>query len=446
MGDADTIAAIATASGRGGIGVVRVSGRDLRPLCLGILGLEPSSRKATLCAFRDAAGESIDTGIALLFPGPHSFTGETVLELQGHGGPIVLHLLLERCVELGARLAQPGEFTRRAYLNDKLDLAQAEAVADLIDATTVQAARSAHRSLRGEFSQRIHQIQHELTTLRMLVEATLDFPEEEIEFLERADAMGKLERLRSNVRAVLETARQGQLLREGIRVVLAGRPNVGKSSLINRLSGDDVAIVTEHPGTTRDLIRQYLQIRGVPVHLVDSAGLRETTDPVERIGIDRTWREIAVADVVILVIDAESAQSVSDREIERQIPSGIPRIRVHNKIDLIGRTPGIDRRDGETEVWLSARTGAGMNLLTDQLLAIVGWTDLGESTCIARARHVHALSEAAEHLGGATDALHTLDVLAEELRLCQRALSRITGEVTADELLGEIFSRFCIGK
>jgi len=448
MGDADTIAAIATAPGRGGIGVVRVSGEDLTGLCRGIVGRDLRARSATLCEFRDASGQAIDTGIALFFPAPHSFTGETVLELQGHGGPVVLQLLLSRCVELGARLAQPGEFTRRAFLNDKLDLTQAEAVADLIDATTAQAARSAQRSLQGEFSRKIGELQSALGRLRMLVEATLDFPEEEIDFLEAADARGQIAGIVDALDSVLMTARQGQLLRDGIRVILAGRPNVGKSSLLNRLSGDDVSIVTEHPGTTRDLIRRDLQVRGIPVHLVDSAGLRETADPVERIGIERTWREISGADVVVLVKDAVETETEGDRLIEGRLPAGVPVIRVFNKVDLSGHMVEGEVADGEHRVWLSARTGAGIDLLFDALLAVAGWRQGGETICIARARHVHALQGCREHLALAASTLSStsLDILAEELRLAQGQLSEITGRVTADALLGEIFSSFCIGK
>ncbi len=439
----DLIAAVATAPGRGGIGVVRVSGMDLTPVIRGVLGRNLEPRLATYGRFLDARGEALDEGIALYFPAPHSFTGEDVLELQGHGGPVVLGLVLARCLELGARLAEPGEFSRRAFLNDKLDLAQAEAIADLIDAQSREAARSAMRSLSGEFSHEVQALVEGLTRLRMLVEATLDFPEEEIDFLRQADAEGQLDAVESRVGAVLERARQGALLREGFTVVLIGQPNVGKSSLLNRLAGYEAAIVTEIPGTTRDTVREAIQIEGVPIHVVDTAGLRHTEDPVESLGIARTWAAAEGADAALLLVDA--AHGVGEREaaILARLPQ-IPLLTVHNKIDLTGEPPRLSE-DG-LELWLSARSGEGMELLGGRLLELAGWKAAGEGAYMARARHLEALCEAASHLRRARERTAQLELLAEELRLAQEALSSITGEFTPDDLLGAIFSQFCIGK
>src|SRR5574340_1223181 len=369
------IAAIATAPGRGGVGVVRVSGSDISPFAIGLLGRLPPPRQATFARFTAADGGTLDEGIALYFAAPHSFTGEHVLELQGHGGPIVLNLILQRCIELGARLAEPGEFTRRAYLNGKLDLAQAEAVADLIDA-----ARSAMRSLSGAFSERIGELVEALTRLRMLVEATLDFPEEEINFLRDADAFGRLDAIDGKLQAVRAQAKQGALLREGLTVVLIGQPNVGKSSLLNRLAGFEAAIVTEIAGTTRDTVREAIQIRGVPLHIIDTAGLRDTDDPVEQLGIARTWAAVEKADVALLLVDA--AHGPGDREgvILQRLPQ-MARLTIHNKIDVTSEAP----RAAGDEVWLSAKTGAGVDLLRDKLLESAGWQAAGEGTFIARA-------------------------------------------------------------
>ena len=437
----DLIAAIATAPGRGGVGVVRVSGEDVSTLALAILGRIPTPRHATFGLFLDADGSTLDEGIALYFVSPHSFTGEAVLELQGHGGPQVLNLILQRCVALGARLAEPGEFTRRAYLNGKLDLAQAEAVADLIDAQSVAAARSAVRSLSGEFSQRITALVDELIRLRMLVEATLDFPDEEIDFLQQADAFGRLDRLGASLQAVRAAATQGALLREGLTVVLIGQPNVGKSSLLNRLAGYEAAIVTATAGTTRDTVREAIQIEGVPLHIVDTAGLRDTEDAVEQMGIARTWEAVAKADVALLLVDTAHGLSAHEAATLARLPP-IPRLTVHNKIDVSGETA---RVDGDA-VWLSAKTGAGVDLLQQKLLALVGWQAAGEGALMARTRHLQALQRAAAHLLQARETAAQLELFAEELRLAQAALSEITGAFSADDLLGEIFSRFCIGK
>jgi tRNA modification GTPase len=443
---ADTIAAIATAPGRAGIGVVRVSGPRLERFAAGLLGRPAQPRLATRATFRDAAGAAIDDGLALYFPAPHSYTGEDVLELQGHGGPVVLQMVLRRCLELGARLAEPGEFTRRAFLNDKLDLAQAEAVADVIEAATETAARGAVRSLQGEFSRTVHALVDELIELRALVEATLDFPEEEVDPLDRADARGRLERLRAALARTLDRAQQGSLLRTGLHVVIAGQPNVGKSSLLNRLAGEELAIVTPIPGTTRDTIRQAIQLEGVPLHLVDTAGLRDTTDEVERLGIARTWVEIEQADLLLLIVDAAAGVTAADEAIVARLPARLPRVVVHNKIDLIGEATRVVPDADATAVHLSARTGAGVDLLRAHLLERAGWHPAEESPFIARERHLVCLRRAAERLDAASAQAQASELLAEELRLAQGELNAITGEFTADDLLGEIFARFCIGK
>ncbi|WP_341676970.1 tRNA uridine-5-carboxymethylaminomethyl(34) synthesis GTPase MnmE [Niveibacterium sp. SC-1] len=444
----DAIAAIATAPGRGGIGVVRISGKTLAPLAVALSGRQARPRQAELVKFLDAEGRPIDAGLLLFFPAPHSYTGEDVIELQGHGGPVVMRMLLARCLELGARLARPGEFTERAFLNDKLDLAQAEAVADLIDADTTVAARSALRSLDGAFSRQIHAWREKLIELRMLVEATLDFPEEEIDFLKAAKAFERLDVLGNDLDALLAQAKQGSLLRSGLQVVLAGQPNVGKSSLLNQLSGQDRAIVTEVAGTTRDVLREMIQIEGIPLHIIDTAGLRETEDTVERIGIARSWQEIERADVVLRLVDARVGITAEDHAIDARLPEGVPVIWVFNKIDLASGQARTERVESVVQVHLSAQTGEGVSLLREELLRIAGWEAHGEEVFLARERHLEALREAREKI---TDALlraeeGSLDLMAEELRLGQEAVNRITGEFGADDLLGVIFSRFCIGK
>jgi tRNA modification GTPase len=392
----------------------------------------------------------IDEGIALYFPGPHSYSGEDVLELQGHGGPVVLQMILRRCLVAGKaqglRIAEPGEFTRRAFLNDKIDLLQAEAVADLIEASTEAAARSAQASLHGAFSEAVQSLVGALTKLRLLVEATLDFPEEEIEFLKSSDALGQLERIRQELRSVLERTRQGALLRDGVKVVLAGRPNVGKSSLLNALAGAEVAIVTAIPGTTRDRIAQAIQIEGVALHIIDTAGLRATSDPIEIIGIERSWREIEGADIILNLRDAREPQMAEDFEIASRFPPSVPLRSIFNKIDLTGESARIDGQS----VYVSALTGAGMDLLRQEILRLAGWQALGETAFLGRQRHLEALQAADLHLGRAAahagESDRALDLYAEELRLAQEELGQITGELTSDELLGEIFGRFCIGK
>lgn len=443
---ADTIAAIATAPGSGGIGVVRISGEACRQIAEAILGHCPVPRHAAYLDFNEADGSLIDRGIAIYYAAPHSYTGEDVLELQAHGGPALMQLLLKRCLALGARQAMPGEFTRRAYLNDKLDLAQAEAVIDVINASTEAAARSAVRSLSGEFSAYIQALLGRLIELRMYVEACLDFPEEEIDFISQGRVAEKLSVLQQELQRVFQSAKQGNLLREGIQVVLIGQPNVGKSSLMNRLAGEDVAIVTSIAGTTRDVIRSTIQLNGVPLHIIDTAGLRETADEVEKQGIARTWRALENADVALLLVDAAHGIGETEKSILARLPAFLPKINVHNKIDLSAEIPKKEVRGGETHIYLSAKHGQGISLLIDHLLDLAGWQPGGEGVFMARTRHLQALQEVRQHLQTAVERLGQAELVAEELRLAQEALSQITGEFTPDDLLGEIFSKFCIGK
>jgi tRNA modification GTPase len=469
----DPIIAIATAPGRGAVGIVRVSGPQLKTWADGMCGKTLVPRQAHYLPFNDAQGEPIDQGLALFFPGPNSYTGEDVLELQAHGGPVVLQLLVARCMEAasqlnastgqpmlpGLRLAQPGEFTQRAFLNDKIDLAQAEAIADLIDASTGAAARSASRSLAGDFSKEIHVLRDNLVHLRMLVEATLDFPEEEIDFLQKADAQGQLDRLQSQLGKVLERTQQGALLREGIKVVIAGQPNAGKSSLLNALAGAELAIVTPIAGTTRDVVQQTIQIEGVPVHIIDTAGLREGEgiDEVEQIGIQRAWDQIAAADAVLFLHDLTRHQlpayAAADQKIQNvlndKLPSTVALINVWNKCDVADIKANVANKTTQ-DIDLSAKTGQGIDVLRTQLLSAAGWHPANEGLYLARERHVQALKRVQSHLEFADAHLRAqaqlLDLLAEELRLSQTALNEITGEFSADDLLGVIFSSFCIGK
>ena len=481
----DPIVAIATPPGRGAVGIVRVSGKAIAPLVRSVCGRDLKPREATYLPFLDGKNEAIDHGLALYFPAPHSFTGEDVLELQAHGGPVVMQLLLARCLEAGAeidattqqprlaalRVAQPGEFTQRAFLNDKMDLAQAEAVADLIDASTEAAARGATRSLSGEFSKEIHSLRDALIHLRMLVEATLDFPEEEIDFLQKADAAGQLTRLQATLARVMQRAGQGALLREGIKVVIAGQPNAGKSSLLNALAGAELAIVTPIAGTTRDKVQQTIQIDGVPLHIIDTAGLRHSEDEVEKIGIARAWAEIENADAVLFLHDlvrwndaVESASyQTADAAIAAQLvsllPKRVPVIQVWNKVDAVQpqQAAVAIQTDVEAEtvnitrnIAISAKNGQGLETLRRTLLQVAGWQPAAEGVYIARERHVQALRQVSAHLDMAESQLkaqsQALDLLAEELRLAQGALADITGEFTSDDLLGVIFSKFCIGK
>ncbi len=492
----DPIAAIATAPGRGSVGIVRISAASVEPVIAALCNKTLKPREATYLPLRAADGSAIDHGLAIHFPAPHSYTGEDVLELQAHGGPVVLQLLLARCLEAmpGMRVARPGEFTERAFLNDKMDLAQAEAIADLIDASTEAAARSASRSLAGEFSAEIHTLRDALIHLRMLVEATLDFPEEEIDFLQKADAVGQLARLKDMLAAVMRRAQQGALLREGIKVVIAGQPNAGKSSLLNAMAGAELAIVTPIAGTTRDVVTQTIQIEGVPVHVIDTAGLRDSEDEVEKIGIARAWGQIAAADAVLFLHDLTrtaspdytAADAVIASELQRQLPPGVPVLDVWNKADVasaesasleVGSFPlwgkagmGASSADpllsqavpppqpsprgggshSQSQMALSAKTGAGLDELRRKLLDIAGWQSAPEGVYMARERHVQALRRVSGHLDEAAAHMaakaQSLDLLAEELRLSQNALNEITGEFTSDDLLGVIFSSFCIGK
>ncbi len=459
----DPILAIATAPGRGAVGIVRVSGKQLQALIQALFGRSLNAREATYLPFSDVAGNPIDKGLAIYFPAPHSFTGEDVLELQAHGGPVVLQLLLARCLGAaqgiandapvlpGLRLAAAGEFSERAFLNDKIDLAQAEAIADLIDASTEAAARSAAQSLSGAFSKEIHALRDAIIRLRMLVEATLDFPEEEIDFLQKADAKGQLERIQTSVQAVFARAAQGVLLREGIQVVIAGQPNAGKSSLLNALAGAELAIVTPIAGTTRDRVQETIQIEGVPIHVIDTAGLRDSVDQVEKIGIARAWEAIAAADVVLFLHDLtridQADYRAGDAEIAatllQKLPSGVPVMDIWNKADAADAS-------SEKGITLSAKTGLGLDALRHALLQAAGWQAPAGGSLMARERHIQALRRvenhcqmAAQHLASQAQAL---DLLAEELRLAQGALSDITGEFSSDDLLGVIFSQFCIGK
>lgn len=442
----DTIAAIATASGAGGIGIVRVSGPAASSIAASILGACPAPRFAAYLPFKLENGEPIDRGIAIFYPNPHSYTGEDVLELQAHGGIALMQLLLARCISLGARQAEPGEFTRRAYLNEKIDLAQAEAVADVINAATVEAAKSAARSLSGEFSQTINALLGKLIELRMFVEACLDFPEEEIDFITQGRVAEKLEAIIVALSAVFAKAKQGSLLREGINVVLVGQPNVGKSSLMNALAGEEIAIVTAIAGTTRDTIKNAIQINGVPLHVIDTAGLRETEDEVEKFGIARTWASLQTANIALLLVDAAHGITETEKSILARLPQEIAKIWVHNKIDVSRETPKLEEIAHETHIHLSAKTGDGLALLKAQLLKLAGYQAAGEGVFMARARHLEALQSVKVHLQEAHAQLSSSELIAEELRLAQEALSSITGEFTPDDLLGEIFSKFCIGK
>ncbi|WON76943.1 tRNA uridine-5-carboxymethylaminomethyl(34) synthesis GTPase MnmE [Serratia sp. UGAL515B_01] len=454
MKTTDTIAALATPPGRGGVGILRISGRGAKEVALSVLGKLPKPRYADYLAFRDNEGNTLDQGIALWFPGPNSFTGEDVLELQGHGGPVTLDLLLKRVLTLpGVRIARPGEFSERAFLNDKLDLAQAEAIADLIDASSEQAARSAVNSLQGAFSTRIHQLVEALTHLRIYVEAAIDFPDEEIDFLSDGKIESQLNDVMASLDCVRSEARQGSLLREGMKVVIAGRPNAGKSSLLNALAGREAAIVTDIAGTTRDVLREHIHIDGMPLHIIDTAGLRDASDEVERIGIERAWKEIEQADRVLFMVDGTTTTATEPGEIwpefMARLPNNLPVTVVRNKADITAETQGLTEVNGHSLIRLSARTGEGIDQLRDHLKQSMGFTSNMEGGFLARRRHLQALEQAANHLDQGKEQLvsaYAGELLAEELRLAQQALSEITGEFTSDDLLGRIFSSFCIGK
>jgi len=444
---ADTICAIATAAGTGGLGIVRVSGSDVPQISKELLGRELEARYATLANFTDARGEIIDTGIALFFPAPNSFTGEHVLELQGHGGAFILQQLLQRVLQLGARIARPGEFSERAFLNDKLDLVQAEAIADLIESGSDAAARAAQRSLQGVFSSRVYELQQELTSIRVFVEAAIDFPEEEIDFLAESDVLDHVANASGRLAGLLADARQGRLLRDGIVLAIIGRPNAGKSSLLNVLSGQESAIVTDIPGTTRDVLREQIDLDGIPVHLADTAGIRETSDVIEAEGVRRARQALESADIVLMVLDA-SENSGLDERLAAEIPAGVKAIAVANKVDLLLPDQPVGGYDDDV-VWISAKTGQGMDQLRNRIRAIVGASDQVEGSFSARQRHIDALRRTARHLNEGSAAMKEFaagELLAEELRLAQQALGEITGEMLPDDLLGEIFSSFCIGK
>lgn len=445
----ETIAAVATPPGRGGIGIVRVSGTAVRAMAVALLGRLPPPRHAKYAAFRDAAGAALDRGIALWFPAPHSYTGEDVLELHGHGGPVVLDMLLKRVVELGARLARPGEFSERAFLNGKLDLAQAEAVADLIESSSESAARSALRSLDGKFSQQLHALVERLVELRTFVEAAIDFPEEEIDFLADITLARNVRALIQDLERVRDTAHQGRLLHDGITIVLAGPPNAGKSSLLNRLAQTDAAIVSEIPGTTRDVLRERIAIDGLPLHVLDTAGLRESGDAIEIEGVRRAQAAMTSADRILLVIDDTVADPSAVQRLLAQLPAHPAHTLIRNKIDLSGRPSGEQAGDNGVELALSAKTGAGLEALRAHLKACMGFRAPDAGTFSARRRHLDAIERALTHVVAGSQQLERAragELLAEELRLAQRALGEITGEFTSEDLLGRIFASFCIGK
>lgn len=444
----DTIAALATAPGRGGVGIIRVSGARAAEVAEAILGRLPPPRYAEYLPFRDEQAVTLDEGIALYFVAPNSFTGEDVLELQGHGGPVVMDLLLQRVLSLGVRMAQPGEFSQRAYLNDKLDLAQAEAIADLIDASSVQAARSALRSLQGEFSNKVNALVEQLILLRMYVEAAIDFPEEEIDFLADAKIGQDLESICQQHTEIMQQAQQGSIIREGMRVVIVGRPNAGKSSLLNALAGRESAIVTDIPGTTRDVLREQIHIDGMPLHIIDTAGLRESVDKVEQIGIQRAWSEMEQADRILMVVDDQAGLGIEEQKLMSQLPASVGVTLVRNKIDLSGSDVGSEETESFFQLALSAQTGMGLDLLVEHLKHCIGYQTAGEGSFMARRRHLDALHRAEAYLQSATHQLSVGagELLAEELRQAQQALSEITGEFSSDDLLGRIFSSFCIGK
>lgn len=443
-----TIAAIATAHGRGGVGIVRVSGNEVQNIAKAILRQLPLPRVATLLPFLDAEQAPIDDGIALYFPNPHSFTGEDVLELQGHGGPVVLDMLLKRCLELGAEIAKPGEFSERAFLNDKLDLAQAEAIADLIESSSEQAARSAVRSLQGEFSRQINILLESLIQLRMYIEAALDFPEEEIDFLADSLVTDKINHVKEYITTLRASAKQGSLLRDGMQLVIAGRPNAGKSSLLNALSGQDTAIVTDIAGTTRDILKESINLDGMPLHIIDTAGLRDSDDPVEKIGIERAWQQIKQADLIILLIDGSIGYQEAEKVIAQNLPNNIPVLKVINKIDLVD-TKTVQAEELHDSITISAKHQQGIEQLRNTLKQQMGYNGGEESNFIARRRHLRALEETQDAIERGSIQLEQFnagELLAEELRLAQQSLGSITGAFTADDLLGEIFSSFCIGK
>ncbi len=449
MIDPDTIAAVATPPGRGGIGIVRISGAGAAAITRSIIGSLPLARRAHFATFRAAQEDIIDVGLALYFPAPHSFTGEDVLELQGHGGPVVMDQLLKRVLELGARLARPGEFSQRAFLNGKIDLAEAEAIADLIDSSSEHAARLAVRSLQGEFSQHVQALLQQLIQLRAYVESAIDFPEEEIDFLSEGQVGLRLQKVMAQLQATLNSARQGRLVREGMTVVIVGQPNAGKSTLLNALAGHDLAIVTPIPGTTRDVLRAEINLDGLPLHIIDTAGLRDSVDPVEQEGMRRAWQQIEQADHILLLLDDRVGYTDIDRALVARMPAAAQLTFVFNKADLTGRPVGLTRENNQAHLALSAKTNQGMDALRQHLKAAIGYHGSNDGAFMARRRHVDALQRALDALSKGAAQLQQRnagELLAEDLRLAQQHLGSITGEFTSDDLLGEIFASFCIGK
>lgn len=447
--ESDTIAALATPPGRGGVGIIRISGKKTRAVAQALLNKVPEARLAEYLPFYDENRQVIDTGLAIYFPSPNSFTGEDVLELHGHGGTVIMDLLLKEVLKQQVRIALPGEFSQRAFLNDKIDLAQAEAIADLIEAGSEQAARSATRSLQGVFSDWVHSTVEQLISLRIYVEAAIDFPEEEIDFLADERVSEELDYLLDELQRVISMAHQGQLLREGMRVVLAGQPNTGKSSLLNALAGRESAIVTDIPGTTRDVLREEINIDGLPLHIIDTAGLRESEDAVEQEGMRRTWQEIEQADCVLLMVDDRQGFTVQDQAILDQLPGHLPVTQIYNKIDLSQHKPKLVNRENQTDIWLSAKNSSGIELLRDHLKSVVGYQNMGEGNFMARRRHLDALEKALQFVSKGKEQLSEYragELLAEDLRQAQNCLNEITGEFGSDDLLGRIFSSFCIGK
>ena len=448
LNESSTIAAISTAQGIGGIGVVRLSGKDALKIAKKICNIDLTPRKAYTCSFKDKKNTTLDQGIAIHFSSPASFTGEDIVELQGHGGNVVLNLILNACISHGAELAPPGEFTKRAFLNNKIDLSQAESVADLINASTEAAAKSAVNSLRGVFSNKINSLLKNLIELRVFVEACLDFPEEDINFINEGNVNKKLESLKKSVIAILDAARQGQILRDGVKVVLIGQPNVGKSSLMNLLANESKAIVTEIPGTTRDPIKSYITIKGVPIHLVDTAGLRETDDIVEKLGIEKTWEAIHEADITLILDDVTDASQNFEDKFKKKLPKG-QSIIIKNKIDLLKQKPSINYENDVPHIFISAKKGDGIQLLEKEILKIVGKdhkVSHKEDIFMARSRHLDALNKVHGAINKAIKNLEAPELVAEELMIAQKSLSQITGEFSSDDLLGQIFSQFCIGK
>lgn len=444
----DTIAAQATPIGRGGVGIIRVSGPLSAEIACAMLGQCPEPRSAKYLPFRDKGGDVIDAGLALYFKAPHSFTGEDVLELQGHGGPVVMDMILRTTISHGARLARPGEFSERAFLNNKLDLAQAEAIADLIDAGSEQAARSAIRSLQGEFSEAIHELVRQVTELRMFVEACMDFPEEEIDFLSEGHVTDRILVLQQQVERVLDQAQQGSLLKEGINLVLVGRPNAGKSSLLNALARREAAIVTDVPGTTRDIVKEEINLDGLPLHILDTAGLRESGDIIEQEGMRRTWHAIEQADMLLLLVDDTQGFGDIEKDILKKLPDKLNTLVLFNKIDISGRKAGVIKDNSETALAISATNGEGLEVLAKTIKSLAGLQPSGEGTFMARRRHIVALQQAKDFINSALAQARARqgELVAEELKQTQTVLGEITGEVSSDDLLGKIFSEFCIGK